>query len=460
MDWVVAILIGAIGSFLAAVRSAWLLDYAIFMFVVNRGLRRLIDYYVNHEFNPLSPISLTPLILAAVMAFRCVTDWRRLPLSARQMFWYLLGAVAYAFAIGFLHVRFGSVYALGEVLGPLALAGYVMILNPSLQVRDRWVRSFSWGAIFASAYGWYQYLTIPPWDAFWLERVGFIGYMGIPEPTKMTVFSTMAERGPLAAYLGFAVVPMIVSARWRTWLSWPAVVLVFSVILLTASRGGLMIAIIGTVVFLLVNRGANKGQIVLAAFILATAAWFGLERIPNSENVIKRFGTLSNIQRDGSYQGRVENMAGGVAVTFRNPLGFGLGAAGLGTRVNTGSIQTMTTFGDAGYFQIVLVYGVVGTSLLLYGLYLAWKRLAIRYQVPLLRNEHVLLARALMIATLITCWLGDMLTGFSLFWLALGCGLAVRPEAVREIRRRSEQRQADLRIDARAVEGSKIVTQP
>ncbi len=430
MEWNIAIIISVVGVALALARSTWIIDYAVFVFVFNRGLRRLVDYYINGSFNPLSPISLTPLIVAGAMAVPLVLGFNKLPVAAKKVFLCLAGAMGYAFAVGFFNQGFGAVYALAEVLAPVAMAGYVVFLNPASSVRDRWIRSFSWGAILASAYGWYQYLTIPPWDAFWLVEVGFVGYMGIPEPTKMSVFSTMGERGPLAVYLGFALVPMVVSPRWRTFLGWPAVVLVFSAIILTLSRGGILIACIATMIFLLVNRGAKAGQIVLAVVVVGLAAWFGVERMPGSEQLIERFETLGKMEEDGSYQGRMAIMASGTEAVLENPLGGGLGASGLGTRVNTGGPGTTTSFGDAGYFQILLVYGLVGGALLLGGLGLAWKRLGIYYRIKSLRNEHVLLVRALMLAMIPACAAGDMLTGFSIFWLALGCGLAVPREAV------------------------------
>ena len=430
MEWTITIVISIIGIGLAFARSSWIVDYAVFVFVLNRGLRRLVDFYVNESFNPLSPISLTPLIVSGAMAVPLVLGFKRLPGSAKRIFLCLAGAMGYAFAIGFLNQGFGAVYAFGEVLAPVAMAGYVVSFNAPVSLRDRWIRSFSWAAILASAYGWYQYLTIPPWDAFWLREVGMIGYMGIPEPTKMSVFSTMGERGPLASYLGFALVPMIVSPRWRTFLGWPAVVLVFSTIVLTVSRGGVLIALIGTLIFLLVNRGAKFGQIALATVVVGLAVWFGIGLMPGSERLIERFETLGNMGEDGSFQGRMAIMAGGTGAVLENPLGGGLGASGLGTRVNTGGTGTTTSFGDAGYFQIFLVYGIIGSGLLLGALILAWKRLGIYYRVATLRNEHVLLIRALMIAMIPACAAGDMLTGFSIFWLALGCGLAVPRSAV------------------------------
>ena len=430
MEWGITFILSAIGLGLALARSTWIVDYAVFVFVLNRGVRRLVDYYVNESFNPLSPISLTPLIVSGAMAVPFVLGFKKIPGSAKRVFLCLGGAILYALAIGFFNQGLAAIYAFGEVLAPMAMAGYVVSLNAPASIRDRWIRSFSWAAILASAYGWYQYLTIPPWDAFWLVEVGFVGYMGIPEPTKMSVFSTMGERGPLAAYLGFAIVPMIVSARWRTFLGWPAVVLIFSTIILTLSRGGILIAVIATVIFLLVNRGAKIGQIALAVFVVGLAAWFGIERMPGSEQLIERFETLSKMEEDGSFRGRMAIMSSGTEAVMENPLGGGLGASGLATRVNTGGARTTTSFGDAGYFQIFLVYGIVGSALLLGGLFLAWKRLGIYYRVQSLRNEHVLLVRALMLAMIPACAAGDMLTNFSIFWLALGCGLAIPREAV------------------------------
>jgi len=436
MDWIIASVIVMFGIALALARSPWLVDYSVFIFVFNRGLRRIVDFYFYHAFNPFSPISLTPLLIAGAMALCCIFDFYRLQQWGRRIFACLAGATLYAFLVGFVSFKLAAVYAFGEALPPLALAGYALSLNPNNSVCDRWIRSFSWAAILASVYGWFQYLTIPPWDGFWLREVGFIGYMGIPEPTKMTVFSTMAERGPLASYLGFSVVPMIVSPKWRTVLGWPAVVLVFSVILLTASRGGLVMAVSATTIFVLVNRGAKKGQVTLALLIVGSAAWFGISRMPNSETVKSRFSTLKNIRDDGSYKGRVQIMTNGIGQLALRPLGNGLGSGGLGIRINEGAVQSVSMVGDAGYFQILLVYGIIGTGLMARGLYLSWRRLTIYNQIKEFRSDHVLLARALMIATLVCCWLGDLVTQFSVFWIALGCGLAMRKESLLRLKAR------------------------
>ena len=50
---------------MAAQRSTWLIDYLFFVVVLNRGIRRMVDYQ-NGEFNSLSLISLTPIIVGGL----------------------------------------------------------------------------------------------------------------------------------------------------------------------------------------------------------------------------------------------------------------------------------------------------------------------------------------------------------------------------------------------------------
>jgi len=413
---------------LAGKRSSYLIDYAVFIFVLNRGIRRVVDFYINGYFNPLSPISLVPLVVTLLMGLIVFSNQNKLPKYIKGIAALFLAAFAIAGAIGFIATQFAVLYAGAEVLAPLFLLLYAVLLNPPMEVRDRWVRSFAWGAILVSAYGWYQYLVIPPWDAFWLKATEMVGYMGIPEPTKMTVFSTMGERGVVAGYLGYSVVPMIVSKKWRTKLSWFGVLLVFSAILLTLSRGGIIIATAATAAFLIVNKGAKISQVIVAAVALAVGAFYGVSKIPNSERIIERYQkTAQDMGEDGSFEARSAIMQASAGTILSNPLGFGLGAVGLAVRINTGDAKTSARFADGGYFDILLTYGLPGTFLMLLALWRIWKQLRLRYRNALYRTDHVLLARALMFSLVLTCFFGNFLNQFSILWLAIGTGLAIRP---------------------------------
>lgn len=456
MEWVIAILLVAPAAILAGKRSSYLIDYAVFIFVLNRAIRRLVDYYINGAFNPISPISLIPLIITLLMGLIVFTNQNKLPKYAKGIAGLFLAAFAMAGAIGFISTQLAVLYAGAEVLAPFFLMLYAILLNPSMEVRDRWIRSFAWGAILVSAYGWYQYLVIPPWDKFWLLAAKMDGYMGIPEPTKMTVFSTMGERGVVAGYLGYSVVPMIVSPRWRTKLGWLAVLLVFSVILLTLSRGGIIIAVVATAAFLIINQGAKIAQVIVAAIVLGVGAFYGVSLIPNSERIIERYQkSIDDGSEDGSYAGRVAIMEASVGTVLSRPLGYGLGATGLSTRINTGDARGAAKFGDGGYFDILLTYGIPGTLLMLMAVWKIWKQLKLRYQSPIYKTDHVLLARALMLSLLVTCFVGNLLNGFSVLWLAMGTGLAIR--AVGPVGRRAETGKLNRRA-AKIAEGKPEVT--
>ena len=212
--------------------------------------------------------------------------------------------------------------------------------------------------------------------------MGFEGYLGILEPTKITVFSTMAERGVLGGFLGFVVVPMILQPKWRTTLGWVGVLLVISNILLAQTRTGVIVATLSIMLYVMVNRGTGFWQMAIGFGVVTAAVWFGMGRMPGGDALTSRFATLGNMTEDGSYQGRVDIYQAGVLSILFNPIGSGLGATGISGRINVGSQggAAAPVIGDAGYLEIVATYGWLGTGLILYGLWAMWKQLGMRYR--------------------------------------------------------------------------------
>ena len=424
MDWVVAAIIIGIGAYYAFQRSSFLVDYVIVIFVFNRGLRRILDYNAG-AFNPLSPVSLTPLAITMLMLLPFLGRFSTLPKSHKTILTCFLGAMAYGFAIGFIRVQFAAIYALAEVLAPIAMFGYILTLGADQNTKDRWLRTSAWCAIIASAYGWYQYFTIPPWDAFWVRAVGFEGYMGILEPTKMSVFSTMAERGVFGGFLGLAIVPMIISPKWRTPLSWLGVILVLSNILLAQTRTGIILATLTILIYVMINKGTGFFQMLIAMAVIGGAAWFGMDKMPGSEKLKDRFSTLGNMQEDGSFQARMDIYSYGISTILLNPIGFGLGATGISSRINTGDESNTAVITDAGYVEIVAQYGWLGAIAIVYALWAMWKQLAIRFKIGY-RPTEVMLARAFIIALIPACFVGNMITQFSILWIIFGSALDPR----------------------------------
>ena len=408
MDWIIAFLIVVPAVVLYLQHSTWIIDYVVWVTVFNRGIRRYVDW-LQGEFNPLSPISLTPLVVSGLVFLMVVQNYRKFPPSFQKIMRLFAWALAIAFAVGLVRNKLAAVYALAEYVAPISIMCVAALAGGNEKILDRWVKSIGWAAVFACIYGWYQYYTNPPWDAFWVRAVGFEGYLGKLKPTEMVVFSTMAERGPFAGFLSFAVIPMLISARWRNVTGWGSVALILATILLTFVRTSLITIILACVLYPLLNRGKNTLRMVVLICVGAVGANYFLGKL-SSERVNKRLQTLSNMSEDGSYKGRVIIAQRGLAATMKNPIGTGLGSSGLGGRVNTGTMESAAEIGDNGYFSIIFSFGWIGSFCFFYAFYLVWARVRAMERAGL-RNESLMMFKALFITGAVVLMAGDWLAG-------------------------------------------------
>jgi putative inorganic carbon (HCO3(-)) transporter len=423
IEWTVTALMILPAFALSAQKSPALVDYAILVYVFNREIRRVVDWYQG-AFNPFSPISLTPLIIIALLLVPFVGRLKRLHPGPKQAFLLLFLAIGYGIFIGLVRNGFATLYAAAEYLSPVALMGYAATTQADDHTSDRWIKTAGWATIAACAYGWYQYLTIPPWDAFWVESVGFVGYLGQLVPTEMSVFSTFAERGPCAVFLALSAIPMLVSRRWRLLLGWPEGLLIVSVILLTMSRGGVILVGLGVLLYPLLNRGKGSARLLLLLAAFGMVISFGFDRLPGADRLNKRFSTLQHMQDDGSYQGRVGIAQAGPQIVLSNPVGYGIGSSGMGGRLNTGSAYTTgAVITDNGYFEVLSTLGVPGGFCFAVALGVLWRYLTQCTRFGL-RDDYVALARNFFVVFLIGMMSANFFNGLTVLWIALGRALS------------------------------------
>jgi putative inorganic carbon (hco3(-)) transporter len=424
LEWAVTAVLLLPAVWFAAEGSSLIVDYTIFLYVFNRGIRRILDWSQG-SFNPFSPIVLTPLIATGLLLLLFLSRFRFLHPTAKQIFILFLVAIGYGTFVGLARNGIASVYAALEYLAPVALMGFTATAPVDDWKADRWMKTAGWMSVAASLYGWFQYLTIPPWDAFWVERVGFVGYLGKLAPTEMTVFSTFAERGPCAGFLALAVIPMIISRRWRLFLGWPEVLLTLSTIILTMARSGLILVAVGVLMYPMVNRGKSALSIVVLVCIIAVASTLGLNRIPNSDRISQRLSTMKNMQEDESYQGRVGIANAGAKLAISNPAGFGIGSSSLAGRLNTGSAyKSDAVVGDSGYLEVFTSLGLPGGLCLALGFFLFWRHLSICSRFGLV-DDYLSLARTFFAVLLISMFAGNFFSGcFTVIWIAFGRALS------------------------------------
>jgi putative inorganic carbon (hco3(-)) transporter len=421
--WAVTAVLLLPAVWLAAERSSLLVDYAIFLYVFNRGIRRVVDWSQG-EFNPFSPVVLTPLVVTFFLLLPLFYRFRSLGSTSKKIFILFLVALGYGTLVGLARNGISAVYGASEFFGPVALMGFTATAPVDTQTADRWMKSAGWITIAACLYGWFQYLTIPPWDAFWVQQVGFVGYLGKLIPTQMTVFSTFAERGPCAGFLALSVIPIIVSRRWRVFLGWPEVLLILSTIILTMARSGLILVAVGVLVHPFVNGGKAALSIILLIAVVAVVGTLGLNSMPNSDRINQRLSTMRNMKEDGSYQGRVNIANEGAKLVISNPAGFGMGSSGVGGRIESGSAsKSEAVVGDSGYLELLASFGIPGGVCIAVAFFLLWRHLSLSSKFGL-TDDYLGLARTFLFVLLISMFAGNFFSGLSVMWIAFGRALS------------------------------------
>jgi putative inorganic carbon (hco3(-)) transporter len=408
------------GLILAIRGSSYLVDYTTFIFVFNREIRRLVDYY-NHQFNAFSLISITPLAMLALLFMGFLGRFDLLHSRAKQIFLMLLGAIGYGFVIGITRNGAACIYQGAQYISTIGLMGYAAVSPADDKTADRWLRSAALAGILAAFYGWYQYYVIPDWDAFWVRQVGFLNYLGGQlVSTKMWVFSTFAERGTCAIYMGLVAIPMLVSRRWRFAFGWPEAILILSCIFITFSRIGIVVAVVGIVLFPILNGGKNLGRIVIVVALAIGVLFAFSDKIPGVDRMVKRFEILLHIQDDGSFQGRMFIAQASWPFALTHPIGFGIGSSGMAGRIN-GAQNGLVT--DNGWLEIMTSLGLPGFVLFAGALVLLWRYFALLRQLGV-RDDYLGLARTFLVASLVFTWASNFFIEFSVMWIAMGRALS------------------------------------
>ncbi len=378
--------------------------------------------YSNGQFDPLSFISLTPLVVGGLATLIVLNELfynpRRFGLiSKKVMKWYLF-ALGIAFFVGLYTYRFGAIFDLANYLCPIGLMGFGAIFARYPQVMRRWGISAAVVGVLVAIYGLYQFYTIPTWDAFWVRAVGFEGYLGTLEPTKMTLFSTMHERGPAAMFLGGTLVLILLRPKLLSGLRFPAAAIVLVAMLLTYVRSSAIFVGLTVIALPLVTKGQGLITIAILSIIGVLFSAPLSSSMPGAEQVGDRMATLGNIQEDGSFKGRIILMGIALRQGMTRPLGLGLGSQGQSSRVSDNNNQE--GIGDStGYLQILTTFGWIGTYLIVRTLYQLWNSSTIVWNKMYL-DRDVALFRAWFISGMVLLFTGNWLAGVTYFWLLAG----------------------------------------
>jgi hypothetical protein len=270
----------------------------------------------------------------------------------------LLG-LTYAYMIGV--VRNGplpATYAMVSWIFPVLIAFHMLITWQHYPEYKRvLLKTFVWGTLFMGLYGIFEFVVMPPWDAFWLISAN-MSSEGNPVPFGVRVSSTMNSAGPFAVAMMVGLV-FTTASSGMTRLG--ASVAGFCSLLLTFSRGGWGGWAVGMGYTIYTLNGRARMRVIFSGLLLVLflAPLLAVDRI--SGPILQRLQTISTIKDDTSYNDRATFYRNFLSVALTDIAGQGLGSTGQGTKLSgNASAQESLNF-DSGIMEIPYVMGWPGT---------------------------------------------------------------------------------------------------
>ncbi len=402
---------------LAKSKSGWLVDYAIWLFVLNRGIRRVVDYY-SGGFNPKSLVLLAPLIVSAIAAYMVISrlNTSRTTRKGKKVLTWFIWAGVLALAVGLVRNQLAALVELGTYLGLFGLLGYGIQYCDEAAIVKRWRTTAVYAGLAAVIYGIYQFHTIPPWDAAWLKGSGLVGYMGWPSPGRMTLYSTLAERGPAKAVFAVTIILLVIREKWSPFLRYPLVGASVYALLLTYARTGIIQVVVAIACSSIYGKGRGLGAV--AALAVASVLFGGLllGSLGSDQKLQGRLQSFGNLSEDGSANSRVTLFLRGLTVVATEPYGLGFGAQGGGSRLENG--ETGAVVDATGFLSVLQTFGWIGAGLFFSILWTGWQ--SCRRLMRSTGDPDALLLCCLFVSGAVAFIGGNWLPHVPYIWVLLG----------------------------------------
>ncbi|MEX2447947.1 MAG: O-antigen ligase family protein [Solirubrobacterales bacterium] len=386
-------------------------------------LRRMLD--LAEPTSGADPLSLLPFLGTAVLALMELRE-NRLDRRARL----ILAGAGVGFLLGLPMGLLADPAAVSfAALAYLAgLSAFVIGWGDTMRPHSGMTlyRALAAALIPLSLYAVAQYfLPLSGWDALWVET-GELGSVGAPQEDHIRVFSTL--NSPFTFAIALATGIMLGLGVVRTL---PAsLLLTLPMILalaLTYVRSAWLALVVGVLVFALAARGRASGRIVAVVSVCLVALVAVGGSNPTTQAFTQRVTSLGSPEEDVSAQERIETTSKLVPASIRQPLGAGLGQAGLAVRLeDAGEEDAKLVDVDDGYLSLLYQSGPFGLLLVLAAIF-ASVSAAIR--VLGRADPDSRLAPAALLATLMMLLVAlasaDVFFGLpgAIFWYL--CGVAV-----------------------------------
>lgn len=386
------------------------ISFVCWLFFLSPLIRRLADF-TNGAFNNVNLIMVAPLAAVSLCGLSLIRNFDGLGHRRAMPIVLIVIAMIYGFLIGIVQAGFAvALFGFANWVFPVLVAFHLSVTWRHYPDYHRvLLKTWVYGGLVMGAYGIWQYIQPPPWDAFWLIQTKIVA-VGKPEPYQLRIWSTMNSTGPFAVAIMY-VLQMAFATRGKLRILMGLVAL--PALMFTSVRtcwGGLLI---GLAYPLMTLDGRSRRRLLAAVLGIAmlSAPVMMIDQVSNS--LLKRFQSIDDISSDNSYRSRVLLYEWLLPSLLDNIAGNGIGSTGGGQQLssNNDSAPSNAAF-DSGLMEVPFVLGWPGTLLYTVGVVtLLWRAFKAS---RLLQNDRFaicgfgvslsILCMMVMVNTLVSFW--------------------------------------------------------
>jgi hypothetical protein len=331
----------------------------------------------------------------------------------------VLCAFGYGYAIGVINAGFvPASYALVTWLAPAMFGLHVALSWRIYADLSRTVRrTFVWALPILAAYGIYQFVRLPAWDATWMINADMKS-IGSPRPFLVRVFGTLNTPGPYGAFLAAGALTLLPTTGRLRFIS---IGLSMVSMLLARTRSiwiafiiGLFVQQIGQPLKRLPKRTITLILVALLALPIASLPQF-------SAIIGPRLQSLNNLSEDNSFVKRYNFSQEAASNIVATAEGFGLGTTGGAVKLGGGGgVRSL----DNGFLEVFYIYGWPGGAVFFVGI-AGLMIQSVRFRETK-SDTFANASRATMVALMSVLPIGDVFTGptGTLLWMSVGFGMA------------------------------------
>ncbi|UCG34876.1 MAG: O-antigen ligase domain-containing protein [Candidatus Omnitrophota bacterium] len=410
----------AVGLVLYLRSPSLYIEFTWWLWFLNPFIRRVVDYQVGWDY--LNPIAVTPLLVTMLTIFTLVRHSQTLFRRALFPFIMILVGILYCYFVGVIKNGFlRASYGFGNWGAPVLFAIH-LVLNwqDYPYYRNAIQRVFVWGVIVMGLYGIAQFISPLGWDKYWVSNAP-MGSIGLPEPFRVRIFSTLNSPGPFAVVMMAGLISLFSSKGLLRILAAIPGYVSFLLSLVRSAWGGWVVAILAIA---LKVSGRVRFRFLVLALVIGLGVLPLVSFGPIAERIDKRFQTFSYFQEDGSFNIRLGLYRKYLGYAFFNVSGAGLGHTGVSTKLGSESGEMSGISLESGVMIIPFTLGWIGTFFYLFGLALL---ISAVFSGKYFRSDlFVITTQAIILASLSQLIFDNILIKVSgmIFWSFLGLALS------------------------------------